>query len=168
MHSGEMEKRQVELVGKSPDLRPIDLAQECGFVQLALGPVAEYRLDATREHLETEDHVGSVAEQRRDRMKLPAMVLCLVMRLAEQHDVAPGERCDRIVWLFAAARVNPCAHGHAACGLRGKWSRIVSLFRVFGRLRRPRGGTHSWYTRSDPEFLQPLFYRIFCDFEIAG
>src|SRR5665647_3341127 len=118
MHSGEMEQRQVELVGKSPDLRPIDLAQEGGFVQLALGPVVEYRLDATREHLETEDHVGSVAEQRCDRMKLPAMVLRLVMRLAEQHDVALGERYERIAWFFAAARIDPCAQRHAAGGLR--------------------------------------------------
>ena len=31
-----------------------------------------------------------------------------------------------------------------------------------------KGGTHRWYTRSDPGFMQPLFYRIFCDFEIAG
>src|SRR5665647_985153 len=118
MHSGEMEQRQVELVGKSPDLRPIDLAQEGGFVQLALGPVVEYRLDATREHLETEDHVGSVAEQRCDRMKLPAMVLRLVMRLAEQHDASLGERYYRVVSLFVAARVYPCAHRHAAAGTR--------------------------------------------------
>ena len=143
MHSGEMEQRQVERVDKTPDLRPIDVTQEGGFVQLALGPVVEYRLDATREHLETEDHVGSVAEQRRDRMKLPAMVLRLVMRLAEQHDAVFGERYDRIVWLFAAARVNPCANGHAASGLRCKWSRMVSLFRVLDRLRRLK----KWYTQ---------------------
>src|SRR5664279_3789343 len=113
-----MEQRQVERVGEAPDLRPIDLAQEVGFVQFALGPAIEYRLDAPREHLATEDHAGSVAEQRRDRMKLPAMVLRLNVRLAEQHDAALGERYDRIVWLFAAVRVNPCAHGHAASGLR--------------------------------------------------
>src|ERR1017187_3697009 len=69
-------------------MRPIDLAQEVGFVQFALGPAVEHRLDTPREHLETEDHVGSVAEQRRDRMKLPAMVLRLIVRLAEQHDAA--------------------------------------------------------------------------------
>src|SRR5665647_2583016 len=118
MHSGEMEQRQVELVGKSPDLRPIDLAQEGGFVQLALGPVVEYRLDTPREHLETEDHVGSVAEQRRDRMKLPAMVLRLIVRLAEQHDAALSERYERVVLFFVAARVNPCTRRHAAGGLR--------------------------------------------------
>jgi hypothetical protein len=101
-------------------------------------------------------------------MKLPAMVLRLVMRLAEQHDAVFGERYDRIVWLFAAARVNPCANGHAASGLRCKWSRMVSLFRVLDRLRRLKSGTHRWYTRSNPGFLQPLFYRTFCDFEIAG
>src|ERR1019366_3439766 len=37
MHSGEMEQRQVELVGEAPDTWPIDLAEEGGFVQLALG-----------------------------------------------------------------------------------------------------------------------------------
>src|ERR1035441_7181034 len=118
MHPGEIEQRQVELVGETPDLRPIDLAQEIDFAQFALGPAVEYRLDATREHLETEDHVGFVAEQRRDRIKLPAMVFRLIVRLAEQHDAALGERYDRIVWMFAAARVNPCAHGPTASGLR--------------------------------------------------
>ena len=134
---------------KPPDLRPIDLAQEVGFVQIAIGPTVEHRLDTPREHLETEDHVGFVAEQRRDRMKLPEMVLRLVVRLAEQHDAAFGERYDRIVWLFAAARVNPCAHGHAASGLRCKWSRMVSLFRVLGRLRRLKKVVHKGGTQ-DP------------------
>ena len=59
-----------------------------------------------------------MAEQRRDRMKLPAMVLRLVVRLAEQHDAALGERYERIVWLFAAAGINPFAHRKAASGLR--------------------------------------------------
>jgi hypothetical protein len=54
-----------------------------------------------------------------------------------------GERYDRIVWLFASARVNPCANGHAASGLRCKWSRMVSLFRVLDRLRRLK----KWYTQ---------------------
>ena len=80
----------------------------------------------------------SMAEQRRDGIKLPAMVLRLVVRLAEQHDAALGERYDRIVWLFAAARVNPFARRKAASGLRFKWSQMVSLFRVLGRLRRPK------------------------------
>jgi hypothetical protein len=55
-------------------------------------------------------------------MKLPAMVLCLVVRLAEQHDAVLGERYERIVWLFAAARVNPCAHGtrRADCAASGR------------------------------------------------
>ena len=53
-------------------------------------------------------------------MKLPAMVLRIVVQLAEQHDAALGERYDCIVWMFAAARVNPCAHRHAASGLRCK------------------------------------------------
>jgi len=77
-----------------------------------------------------------VSEQRRDGIKLPAMVLRTVVRLAEQHDAALGERYDRVVSLFVAARVNPCAHRHARSGLRFKWLRMVSLFRVFGRLRR--------------------------------
>jgi len=131
------------LSAKPPDLRPIDLAQEVGFVQFAIGPTVEHRLDTPPEHLETEDHVRSVAEQRRDGMKLPAMVRCLVVCLAEQHDPVLGERYERVVWLFVAARVNPCAGGHAASGLRCKWSRIVSLFRVLDRLRRLK----RWYTQ---------------------
>ena len=59
-----------------------------------------------------------MAEQRRDRMKLPAMVLRLVMQLAEQHDASLGERYYRIVSLFIAAGINPCAHRHAAGGMR--------------------------------------------------
>src|ERR1035437_474227 len=163
MHSGELEQRQVQLSGEAPDLRPIDLAQEVGFVQFALGPAVEHRLDAPREHLETEDHVGVVAEQRRDRMKLPAMVLRLIVRLAEQHDAALGKRYERVVWFFVAARVNPCADEHAASGLRCKWSRMVSLFRVLGRLRRLKRW-YTTYTRSHPEFLQPLLLSDFLRF----
>jgi len=66
-----------------PQICPIDLTQKGSFVQLALGPAVKHRLNAPREHLETEDHVGSMAEQRRDRMELPAMVFRLVVRLAE-------------------------------------------------------------------------------------
>jgi hypothetical protein len=51
-------------------------------------------------------------------MKLPAMVLRLIVRLAEQHDAALGERYERIAWFFAAARRDPCAQRHAAGGLR--------------------------------------------------
>lgn len=149
MHAGKMEQRQIERVGEAPYMRPVDLAQEVGFVQFALGPAVEHRLDAPREHLETKDHVGSVAEQRCDRMELPSMVLRLVVRLAEQHDAVLGERYERIVWLFAAARVNPCAHGHAASGLRCKWSRMISLFRVLGRLRRLKKVVHTGGTQ-DP------------------
>ena len=118
MHAGKIEKREVELSGEAPDLRPIDLAHEGGFVQFALGPAVEHRLNAPREHLETEDYVGSVVEQRRDRMKLPAMVLWLVMRLAEQHDASLGERYYRIVSLFMAAGINPCAHRCTVAGMR--------------------------------------------------
>jgi len=40
------------------------------------------------------------------------------MRLAEQHDASLGERYYRVVSLFVAARVYPCAHRHAAAGTR--------------------------------------------------
>ena len=119
MHAGEMEQRQVELVGEAPDLRPIDLAQEGGFVQFALGPAVEHRLDAPREHLEAEDHVGSVAEQRRDRVELPTMVLRLVVRLPEQHDPALGECHEHVISFFVTSGIDPGAHRHAAAGLRG-------------------------------------------------
>src|SRR5664280_2715650 len=73
MRAGEMEQRQIEFFGEAPDLRPIDLVQKVAFVQFAFGPAVEHGLDATWEHLETEDHVGSMPEQRCDRMKLPPM-----------------------------------------------------------------------------------------------
>jgi len=60
------------------------------------------------------------------------------VRLAEQHDAALGERYDRVVSLFVAARIYRSAHRNAASGLRFKWSQMVSLFRVLGRLRRPK------------------------------
>ena len=98
-----LEQRQVELAGEAPDLRPFDFAEEVGFAQFAIGPTVEHWLDAPREHLETKDHVGSVAEQRRDRIKLPAMVLGLVVRgFAEQHDAALGERYGSVASLFVA------------------------------------------------------------------
>jgi hypothetical protein len=40
------------------------------------------------------------------------------MRLAEQHDASLGKRCYRIVSLFIAAGINPCAHGRTMVGMR--------------------------------------------------
>ena len=119
MHSGEMEQRQVELVGEAPDPWPIDLAEEGGFVQLALGLAVKHRLDAPREHLESDDHVRPVTEQRRDRMELPAMVLCLVVCLAEQHDPALRECHDHIISFFITPGIDPGTRRHAAVSLRG-------------------------------------------------
>jgi hypothetical protein len=51
-------------------------------------------------------------------MKLPAMVLRLIVRLAEQHDASLGERYYRIVSLFIAAGINPCAHRRTVAGTR--------------------------------------------------
>ena len=50
--------------------------------------------------------------------KLPAMVLCLIVRLAEQHDAALGERHYRVVLFFIAAGTNPRTRRHPVCGLR--------------------------------------------------
>ena len=83
----------------------------------ALGPTVKHRLNAPREHLETEDHIRSMAKQRRDRMELPAMVFRLVVRFAEQHDLALGEGCEHVVVFFVAFRIDPRACKHAAVGL---------------------------------------------------
>ena len=69
---------------RSPDRRPIDLAEEIGFAQ----PTLDQRSstgghDAGTSRTRGPCRVG--AEQRRDRMKMPAMVLGLVMRLTEEH-----------------------------------------------------------------------------------
>ena len=101
-----------------------------------------------------------MAEQRRDRIKLPAMVLGLVVRLAEQHDAALGERYGSVASLFVATRANPFRRRHAVCGLRCKWPRMVSLLRVLGRLRRlkvvHRDGTQDpiWGSDDSSDFLR--------------
>jgi hypothetical protein len=58
-----------------------------------------------------------MAEQRRDRMELPAMVFHLVVRLAEQHDPALGKCHEHVISFFVASGIDPTAHGHAAAGL---------------------------------------------------
>ena len=119
MHAGEMEQRQVEFAREAPDSRPVDLAEEGGLVEFALRPAVENGLDPPREHLEAEDHIGSPAEQPRDRVKLPAMVLRLDVQLAEQHDCARGERRERVVSFLAACGIDPAAYRRAAAGRRG-------------------------------------------------
>src|SRR5262249_45675404 len=123
MHSRKVEQRQVEVGVESPDVRPIDIAQEVGFAQLTLDPAVEHGLHPARKHLEAEHEIRSEGAQRGNGVKLPAMMLRLAVRLAEQHDLAFGECRSRVVAPFVACGIDPYTDGYAGGGLRAHLGR---------------------------------------------
>ena len=65
--------------------------RNCSSLSSPADPLVEHLLHPAREHLEPEHQVGLQCIQPGDRVQLPAVVLGVVVALAEQHDRACGE-----------------------------------------------------------------------------
>ena len=83
----ELEQRQIELGRQFPDRVPLRLLEQLPDGEIAGDPAIEHRLRAAREHLEADDHVRPLRVQRRQHLQLPAVIVVLVVLLAEQHDI---------------------------------------------------------------------------------
>ena len=90
-------------------------------VRLPGHPAVQHRLHAAREHLEADHHVGPLRVQRGEHLQLPAVIVLLVVMLAEQHDVPLRHRCQDSGGADDARliAVQHRPRGRAEAGLRG-------------------------------------------------
>ncbi len=99
----ELEKRQVERSREIPDLLPAGLHQQCRRAELAGHPAIEHRLHAARKHLEADDHLRTQRVQPGEYLQLPAVMIFVIMLLAEQDDISRGGTRQHLVGRDALA-----------------------------------------------------------------
>lgn len=86
-----VKERQIERRIVAPDLPPAGRLQEGLFGQTAFRPVIEHRLNRAGEHLEADRQIRAIALQSRQHVQLPAMMVAIGVRLAQEHDVLAGQ-----------------------------------------------------------------------------
>jgi hypothetical protein len=116
----EMKQRQVERRVVAPDRRPVHRLEEGLGIEIAVHPPVQDRLDAPRETLEPQDHVGVAAMQGGQGVQLPTVVFGVVVRLAEKDDRPPSQRGHE---LFRGERprgrgIEPRPGRHATASVR--------------------------------------------------
>ena len=86
VETGELEQRHVKSGIIAPDLSPFGRLQEGLLRQLALDPIVQHGLQATRKCFEADDKISPAAMERRQGLQLQAMVIRVGVLIPEQHD----------------------------------------------------------------------------------
>lgn len=111
--SAEVKDRQVEIRRKSPDPLPVDGDEKGGRGQPTIDPVVESGLQPPRDHFEADGQPRLQMVQDGDDMRLPAMDLRDVVRLAEEHHLLTGQSFHQapLIESLPCGRVAPGAAG---------------------------------------------------------
>ena len=81
----ELEQRQIKGGIVSPHLRPVRCLEKLRLAQFAGDPAVQRGLYPARKHLEAEHEFRVQGRERSHGLQLPAMVVGVVVRFAEQH-----------------------------------------------------------------------------------
>jgi hypothetical protein len=125
MQSCEVQDGHIELRVEAPGGVPVGAGNELGLGQFTGDPGVECGLRLARQHLQSDNQIGSVRLQGREGVHLPAMVFHPVVRLAEEHDLGLGQILEQPIHGDPVTlRSAPFAGGGARSGEGCRFGRI--------------------------------------------